>query len=156
MPLPQLTTLSTLLNQTLDIIDISTWTGDPQNGSFIAGQLRLLADTIDEARQTLKGGEDIVGGKWWEEIYSEDVSYHLLTLLLLWGLPFNFNVPNLVAYIHSLNTNKARHSPPLTPQPSQPTSPSLTPRSSYTSELSSTTTKTTPPSPAFPSANASV
>ena len=82
LPLPQLAALSTLLNQTLDIIDISTWTGDPQNASFIAGQLRLLADTIDEARQTLKGGEDIVGGKWWEENSDEDVcnypSVHLL------------------------------------------------------------------------------
>ena len=81
LPLPQLAALSTLLNQTLDIIDISTWTGDPQNGSFIAGQLRLLADTIDEARQTLKGGEDIAGGKWWEENSDEDVCNGLSELL---------------------------------------------------------------------------
>lgn len=67
LPLPQLSTLLTLLNQSLDIIDISTWTGDPHNGSFIAGQLHLLADTIDEARQVLKGGEEINGGRWWEE-----------------------------------------------------------------------------------------
>ncbi|CAF9930915.1 MAG: hypothetical protein HETSPECPRED_007745 [Heterodermia speciosa] len=70
--LPQLSTLLNLLNQSLDIIDISTWTGDPQNGSFIAGQLRLLADTIDEARQTLKGGEDVAGGKWWEDSSADD------------------------------------------------------------------------------------
>ncbi len=55
-----------MLNQALDIIDISAWTGDPHNGSFIAGQLKLLGDTLDEARQTLKGGEDVAGGKWWE------------------------------------------------------------------------------------------
>lgn len=66
-PLPQLSTLLTLLNQSLDIIDISTWTGDPHNAFFIAGQLRLLADTINEARQVLKGGEDVVGGRWWED-----------------------------------------------------------------------------------------
>ena len=72
--LPQLSTLVNLLNQALDIIDISAWTGDPHNGSFIAGQLKLLADTIDEARQTLKGGEDVVGGKWWEGLPSENVS----------------------------------------------------------------------------------
>ncbi|KAL9126363.1 MAG: hypothetical protein Q9217_004565 [Psora testacea] len=64
--LPQLSHLFTLLNRALDIIDISTWTGDPRNGSFIAGQLKLLFDGIEEARQTLKGGEDVIGGKWWE------------------------------------------------------------------------------------------
>lgn len=76
--LPQLSNLLTLLNQSLDIIDISTWTGDPQNASFIAGQLRLLADTIVEARQTLKGGEDTAGGKWWEDGSAEDVSSFLI------------------------------------------------------------------------------
>jgi len=72
--LPQLAVLLTLLNQSLDIIDISTWTGDAQDASFIAGQLRLLADSIDEARQTLKGGEDVVGGKWWDPREEDDVS----------------------------------------------------------------------------------
>lgn len=72
--LPQLAVLLTLLNQSLDIIDISTWTGDAQDASFIAGQLRLLADSIDEARQTLKGGEDVVGGKWWDPREADDVS----------------------------------------------------------------------------------
>ncbi|KAF6233629.1 hypothetical protein HO173_008186 [Letharia columbiana] len=74
VPLPQLTALLTLLNQALDIIDISRWTGDPHNGAFISGQLRLLADTIGEAQQTLKGGEDVVGGKWWEDAMTEDTS----------------------------------------------------------------------------------
>lgn len=73
LPLPQLTVLLTLLNQALDIIDISRWTGDPHNEAFISGQLRLLADTIEEAQQTLKGGEDVVGGKWWEDAMTEDV-----------------------------------------------------------------------------------
>ena len=77
IPLPQLTALLTLLNQALDIIDISRWTGDPHNGAFISGQLRLLADTIEEAQQTLKGGEDVVGGKWWEDAMTEDVCHPL-------------------------------------------------------------------------------
>ncbi|KAL2056009.1 hypothetical protein ABVK25_003651 [Lepraria finkii] len=72
LPLPQLSVLLNLLNQALDVIDISAWTGDPHNGSFIAGQLKLLADTIEEARQTLKGGDDVVGGKWWEDGTSDD------------------------------------------------------------------------------------
>ena len=80
MPLPQLTTLLTLLNQALDIIDISRWTGDPHNGAFISGQLRLLADTIEEAQQTLKGGEEVAGGKWWEDAMTEDVC-HLAFLI---------------------------------------------------------------------------
>lgn len=75
LPLPQLTALLTLLNQALDIIDISRWTGDPHNGAFISGQLRLLADTIEEAQQTLRGGEDVVGGKWWEVDMAEDVRH---------------------------------------------------------------------------------
>lgn len=73
LSIPQLTTLLTLLNQSLDIIDISTWTGDARDGSFIGGQLRLLADSIDEARLTLKGGEELPGGKWWDPREDDDV-----------------------------------------------------------------------------------
>lgn len=82
LPLPQLSTLLNLLNQALDIIDISTWTGDPKNGSFISGQLRLLADIIDEARAVMRGGEDVVGGKWWEDDCAGDetVSQILLSI----------------------------------------------------------------------------
>lgn len=80
LPLPQLSSLLNLLNHALDIIDISAWTGDPHSGSFIAGQLKLLADTIEEARQILKGGEDVVGGKW-EDAMADDV--RTLTLLVL-------------------------------------------------------------------------
>ncbi|KAL9099215.1 MAG: hypothetical protein Q9163_005258 [Psora crenata] len=77
LALPQLSHLLGLLNQSLDIIDISTWTGDPRNGSFIAGQLRLLCDTIEEARQTLKGGTEAVGGKWWETDGMDDNTFSL-------------------------------------------------------------------------------
>ncbi|KAL8798606.1 MAG: hypothetical protein Q9200_007739, partial [Gallowayella weberi] len=72
LPLPQLSALTTLINQSLDIIDISAWTGDPKNGSFISGQLRLLADTINEAKAVMTGGEDVVGGKWWEDDFNGD------------------------------------------------------------------------------------
>ncbi|KAI4274516.1 MAG: hypothetical protein L6R38_006085 [Xanthoria sp. 2 TBL-2021] len=67
-----LSALLTFLNQALDIIDISTWTGDPKNGSFISGQLRLLGDIINEAKAIMKGGEEVVGGKWWEDDFNGD------------------------------------------------------------------------------------
>ena len=50
-----------LINQSLDVVDVSTWTGDAKDANFISGQLRLLFDNIQEARQTLKGSE--IGSK---------------------------------------------------------------------------------------------
>ncbi|KAI9799304.1 MAG: hypothetical protein M1825_004797 [Sarcosagium campestre] len=44
-----------LINQSLDVVDVSRWTGDAQNADFISGQLRLLHDNISEAAQTLTG-----------------------------------------------------------------------------------------------------
>ncbi|KAI4261339.1 MAG: hypothetical protein L6R42_003464 [Xanthoria sp. 1 TBL-2021] len=67
-----LSALLSFLNQALDIIDISTWTGDPKNGSFISGQLRLLGDIINEAKVIMIGGEEVVGGKWWEDDFNGD------------------------------------------------------------------------------------
>ncbi|KAL8925840.1 MAG: hypothetical protein Q9172_002044 [Xanthocarpia lactea] len=72
LPLPQLSALLALLNQALDIIDISIWTGDPKNGSFISGQLRLLGEIINEAKAIMQGGEEVVGGKWWEDDFNGD------------------------------------------------------------------------------------
>lgn len=43
------------INQSLDVVDVSTWTGDAKNAHFIAGQLRLLQETIREAVHELKG-----------------------------------------------------------------------------------------------------
>ncbi|MCJ1341282.1 hypothetical protein MMC09_006578 [Bachmanniomyces sp. S44760] len=84
--LTQLTLVRNLIYQSLDVVDVSTWTGDAHDPSFIAGQLRLLFDFIQEARQNLKGGEDAVGVKWWqvytdEKIFEppipQDLSFHL-------------------------------------------------------------------------------
>ena len=55
--LSQLVDVRNLIDQSLDVVDVSTWTGDPKNASFIAGQLRLLLDNIREAREELRGGE---------------------------------------------------------------------------------------------------
>ncbi|KAH7333076.1 RAVE subunit 2/Rogdi [Rhexocercosporidium sp. MPI-PUGE-AT-0058] len=48
-PLPTLSHLRTLLNQSLDCIDITRWTGDRHSASFISSQLRLLHSIIREA-----------------------------------------------------------------------------------------------------------
>jgi hypothetical protein len=73
--LNQLIAVRNLINQSLDVVDISRWTGDPHDANFIAGQLRLLLDLVQEARQTLKGGDDIAG-KWWENPIDENVRPH--------------------------------------------------------------------------------
>lgn len=73
--LDQLVGVRNSVNQCLDIVDVSTWTGDPLNASFIYSQLHLLHETITEARQMLKGEEDGVKGKWWETSANEDVSF---------------------------------------------------------------------------------
>lgn len=69
--LKQLTEVRTLINTSLDVIDISRWAGDAKNASFIAGQLRLLVENVEEARSVLSGA---VGGNWWEESIDPKVS----------------------------------------------------------------------------------
>ncbi|KAI9835497.1 MAG: hypothetical protein M1838_005283 [Thelocarpon superellum] len=56
-----------LINQSLDVIDVSAWTGDSKDANFISGQLRLLFDNIQEARQTLKGPDPLDPSKDWAE-----------------------------------------------------------------------------------------
>ncbi|KAF2205114.1 hypothetical protein GQ43DRAFT_437343 [Delitschia confertaspora ATCC 74209] len=68
----QLTSVRTLINACLDVIDVTTWTGDSKNASFVAGQFRLLYDNIQEARQALKGYSD-VQLPWWEDPLDENV-----------------------------------------------------------------------------------
>ncbi|KAL9102798.1 MAG: hypothetical protein Q9187_009081, partial [Circinaria calcarea] len=70
--LRQLTSVRNLINQSLDVVDISTWTGDAHDANFISGQLRLLSDFVQEARQALKGGDEIVG-RWWENPVDENI-----------------------------------------------------------------------------------
>ncbi|PVH74665.1 hypothetical protein DL98DRAFT_575515 [Cadophora sp. DSE1049] len=49
LPLPTLSHLRTLLNQSLDCIDITRWTGDRHSAPFISSQLLLLHSIIREA-----------------------------------------------------------------------------------------------------------
>lgn len=73
MVLPQLVSARNLVNQSLDIVDVSTFTGDPLNAGFIFSQLHLLHETISEARQMLKGDGD-VRGNWWDTSAADNVS----------------------------------------------------------------------------------
>lgn len=71
--LQQLVSVRNLVNQSLDIVDVSAWTGNPLDAGFIFSQLHLLHETISEARQMLKGDGDEVRGKWWEASAAENV-----------------------------------------------------------------------------------
>jgi hypothetical protein len=68
--IPQLSKIRNLIAQALDVIDTSRWTGDAHNGSFISGQLRLLLELIQEAKQLLKGDDS---NKWWENPIDETI-----------------------------------------------------------------------------------
>lgn len=70
--LEQLTSVRTLINACLDVVDATRWTGDATNANFISGQLRLLHDNIQEAKQSLKGGSDSAK-PWYEEAVDEKV-----------------------------------------------------------------------------------
>jgi len=81
----QLTSVRTLINACLDVIDVTTWTGDAKNANFISGQFQLLYDNIQEARQALRGYSD-VQRPWTENPVDEqifdpplprNVSFHL-------------------------------------------------------------------------------
>lgn len=43
------------MNESLDCIDVTRWTGDKNSASFISGQLRLLHSILIEAKSQLKG-----------------------------------------------------------------------------------------------------
>ncbi|PMD32450.1 hypothetical protein L207DRAFT_471136 [Hyaloscypha variabilis F] len=53
--LTPLTTLRTLLNQSLDMVAITRWTGDRHSAPFISSQLHLLHSLLLEALSVLKG-----------------------------------------------------------------------------------------------------
>ena len=71
--LEQLTSARTLINASLDVIDVTRWAGNSNDASFIAGQLHLLHDNIAEAKQTLKG--DTGQKSWCDNPVDEKVCY---------------------------------------------------------------------------------
>lgn len=82
---PQLTAVRTAINACLDVIDVAVWGGDATNANFMAGQLQLLHDHMNEARTALKGHSG-VQQSWWENALDPDtfdpplppsVSFHM-------------------------------------------------------------------------------
>ena len=57
--------MRTAINSCLDVIDVAIWGGDATEASFLAGQLHLLHDHMQEARQALKLSSH-VQPPWWE------------------------------------------------------------------------------------------
>jgi hypothetical protein len=78
LALRQLTQVRSLINSSLDVIDVTTWTGDAKNADFIASQLRLLFDNVQEAKQTLKGSQEI-SKLWCEDPLDDNVSLLIRT-----------------------------------------------------------------------------
>ncbi|EXJ73091.1 uncharacterized protein A1O5_04240 [Cladophialophora psammophila CBS 110553] len=102
----QLLAVKSLLNDSLDIIDVSRWTGQSTDSSFISGQLKLLHDHLREAKACLKGpvaGADISsipGVEWWtnspdEIVFQPPLGEHL-------SLHFTIQDANLVLTVRTL------------------------------------------------------
>ncbi|KAE8356560.1 Rogdi leucine zipper containing protein-domain-containing protein [Aspergillus coremiiformis] len=108
--LHQLVSVRNLVNQSLDVVDVSTWTGDPLNASFIYGQLRLLYETISEARQMLKGESDEVRGKWWEKSALEEMFDPPLPPYFSFHLSIADTA--LVLYLRTLEPSTPTHNTP--------------------------------------------
>lgn len=77
----QLTSVKTAINNCLDVIDVTIWGGDAKNASFVAGQMQLLHENIQEARQALKGYSD-VQMPWWENPVDEKVTNRIFNVEL--------------------------------------------------------------------------
>jgi hypothetical protein len=68
-----LTAVNNKINNALDVIDVTTWTGNEKDAPFVAGQMQLLQDNIHDAQQALRGYTD-VQLPWWEDPIDERVS----------------------------------------------------------------------------------
>ncbi|KAL6241449.1 hypothetical protein RBB50_011713 [Rhinocladiella similis] len=104
--LPQLQTVRSRINDSLDIIDIARWTGQSTDSSFISGQLRLLHDHLREARSYLKGpvtgaeAGTIPGAEWWDSSADESIFQPPLGEYL--SLHFTIQDANLVLTVRTL------------------------------------------------------
>ncbi|KAL5043528.1 hypothetical protein BDW71DRAFT_199728 [Aspergillus fruticulosus] len=109
LALSQLVSVRDSVRQCLDIVDVSTWTGDPLDARFIYSQLHLLGETIAEGRQMLKGESDIVRGKWWETSAPDNMFDPPLPPQLSFHLSIADSA--LVLYLRTLESTTLAHTP---------------------------------------------
>ncbi|KAL4936026.1 hypothetical protein BDV06DRAFT_216987 [Aspergillus oleicola] len=109
LALDQLVSVRDSVRQCLDIVDVSTFTGDPLNAQFIYSQLHLLGETIAEGRQMLKGESDVVRGKWWETSAPDNMFDPPLPP----HLSFHLSIADsaLVLYLRTLESTTPAHTP---------------------------------------------
>ena len=104
--LPQLFAVRSLINDSLDIIDVSRWTGEATDASFISGQLKLLHDHLRDSKAYLKGAvpgealDSIPGGEWALHSAQPEVFQPRLPDLL--SLHFTIQDANIVLTIRTL------------------------------------------------------
>jgi hypothetical protein len=118
-----------LINGSLDVIDATRWTGDAHNPGFIAGQLRLLHEHIQDARAALQGDADVAAS--WPAASIDTTAFHPT-------LPRNLSLHLHIAeaaIILTARTLEPATSGMLTPHQPSPgsrptTSSSMTPTSS--------------------------
>ncbi|KAK2733120.1 hypothetical protein FQN55_003734 [Onygenales sp. PD_40] len=118
LALPQLGFVRRLINESLDVVDVSTWTGDPKNPNFISGQLRLLHDNLLGARLTLKGDNEESKKPWYEGSADEN----------------SFDPP-LPPYL-SFHLSVSEAALVLSLRTLEPVSPESTPTTSFAPEIS--------------------
>lgn len=104
--LPQLLHVRSLINSSLDIIDISRWAGSSSDAAFIWGQLKLLHDHLIDAKSCLKGpstttdSSGVAGLNWTKDSVADTVfDPHLPGNL---SLHFAIQDANLVLTIRSV------------------------------------------------------
>jgi Rogdi leucine zipper containing protein len=97
--LEQLTAARTLINACLDVVDASSWAGDPKDAHFIAGQLRLLDVNVQEAKNALKGGTEMQA-PWWHNPIDDNVGsqFTLGSYNAHWTQIFEPPLPPLVSF----------------------------------------------------------
>ena len=115
LSLSQVVSVKTLINSCLDIVDVSRWTGQSSDASFISGQLRLLHDHLGEAKACLKGpvaGQDIkadIGGEWTTSSADDDSFEPPLPSYL--SLHFMIQDASLVLTVRTLAKTSASYTP---------------------------------------------
>jgi Rogdi leucine zipper containing protein len=110
LTLTPLLDLANHLNDSLDIIDVTRWTGQRTSAPFISGQLRLLSDHLASARACLKGptlpGES---EEWWQA--SAPVSTFEPSLNPNLSLHFSIHDASLVLTIRTLSPTGTASNP---------------------------------------------